>query len=87
MKACAPTQATMYLPLSMTSGLAQATCGDFCTKEFWETSKPTKRAQAIRDVDVRSITDYVLTPIHAVVGRRNLESIRSLISSEAYVPP
>ena len=64
---------------------AQGTCGEICTREFWQNSTQAEIEAALRDVDVNARTENGFTHLHIVAGYGTPENVLILLEAGADV--
>jgi hypothetical protein len=80
------TRLTLATALCVTIGTyanAQGTCGDICTKDFWENATPAEISEAVATVSVNARAENDWTALHGAAGSENSQNIQILLEAGA----
>ena len=64
---------------------AKDTCGEICTKDFWDKATPAEISEAIAAVDVNARGDYGGTPLLTAAARGTPQNVLTLLDAGADV--
>jgi ankyrin repeat protein len=80
------TRLTLATALCVTIGTyanAQGTCGDICTKDFWENATPAEISEAVATVSVNARSEDDATPLHLAARYGTPQNVTTLLEAGA----